>query len=86
MHFNIWLSLIVLCSLISGYYTQKLHYVGDDEDDDAIVKPTDPGIKDTDGYCIYEEKYEKISIINYFVRQFSLSFIFLIYLSLENND
>lgn len=60
MHFNIWLSLIVLCSLISGYYTQKLNYVDDDdEDNDEIVKPTDPGVKDSDGYCIYEEKYEK---------------------------
>lgn len=54
MHSKIWLSLIVLFCSISGYYTQT-HLVYDD--DDATIKPTnDPGIKDTDGYCIYEEK------------------------------
>lgn len=62
MHSKIWLSLFVLCSLISGYYTQMVretHYVSDDDDDDiATLEPPNPnkGIEDTDGYCIYEEK------------------------------
>lgn len=60
MHSNLWLSLTVLCSLISGYYTQGMHFVSDNDNDDddsnATDKPANPGIKDTDGYCIYEEK------------------------------
>lgn len=59
MHPNLWLSFIVLCSLISGYYTQDIHFVDDDDNDDddsATVKSTNPGIKDTDGYCIFEDK------------------------------
>lgn len=58
MHSKIWFSLIVLFSLISGYYTQQMRYVSenDDDDDDSIIKPTNPGMKDTDGYCIYEDK------------------------------
>lgn len=56
MHSKILLSSIVLFCLISGYRTQT-HFVNDDDDANATIKPTkDPGIKDTDGYCIYEEK------------------------------
>lgn len=59
MHSNLWLCFIVLFSLISGYYTQNMHFVDDndnDDDDSATIEPTNPGIKDTDGYCIFEDK------------------------------
>lgn len=58
MHSNLWLSLIVLCSLISGYYTQT-HFVSDEDDDSyATIRPTasSKGIEDKDGYCFFEEK------------------------------
>lgn len=58
MHSNIWLSLIVLCSLVSGYYTQ-MHFVSDEEEEDSDNDPTpspSPGVKDTDGYCFFEDK------------------------------
>lgn len=54
---NKWLTLVVLFGFISGYYMQT-HFVSDDDDDEATVMPTNPsnGIKDKDGYCIFEEK------------------------------
>lgn len=55
---NRWLTLAVLFCLISGYCMQT--HIVSDEDDESVptFKPTNsnPGIKDTDGYCIFEEK------------------------------
>lgn len=58
MRSNVWLRLIVVFCLISGFYTQT-HYVSEDDEDDGSGPPeptnTETGTKDTDGYCIYEE-------------------------------